>query len=99
MWLYEVIFIYDSLNEAVSILLNVNRNDIERIESIDGKMFITLKKKEQLAEKYDEIEFIKFIHKEIGFHNKLMNTYDIATNTIIPYASKLSSTKDEEKIS
>ena len=41
-----MIFIYDSLNEVLSVLLNVNRSDIERIESSDGKMFITLKKKE-----------------------------------------------------
>lgn len=38
------------------------------------------------------------MHKETGFHNKFMNTYDIASNTIIPYASKISPTEDDEKL-
>lgn len=47
---------------------------------------------------YQEIEFVKFMHHEIGFHNNLMNTYDIATNTIIPYASITKPAKDDEKL-
>jgi len=41
-----VIFIYDSLNEVVAVMLNVNRSDIDRIESSDSNMYVTLKKKD-----------------------------------------------------
>lgn len=41
-----MIFIYDALNEVVSVLLNVERNEIERIENCDSKMYISLKRKD-----------------------------------------------------
>ena len=41
-----MIFIYDSLNEVISVMLNAKRSDIESIDSIDSKLFITLKRKE-----------------------------------------------------
>ena len=55
-------------------------------------------RKKQLSEKYQEIEFIKFMHNETGFHNRLMNTYDIVNNTIVPYASKDKQTEDNNEL-
>lgn len=38
------------------------------------------------------------MHNEIGFHNRLMNTYDIVNNTIVPYASKDKQTEDNNEL-
>lgn len=74
----------------------------EKIKQIEDNKYILNRnlaiRKKQLAEKYEEIEFIKFMHKETGFHNKFMNTYDIISNTVIPYASKIKETKDNEQL-
>lgn len=52
----------------------------------------------QLSDKYKNIEFIKFMHKETGFHNTLMNDYDEENNIIIPYASRPKIAKDNESL-
>ena len=52
----------------------------------------------QLSDKYSNIEFIKFMHIETGFHNTLMNDYDEDNNIIIPYASKLKASKDNDSL-
>ena len=38
------------------------------------------------------------MHKETGFHNRLMNAYDIVSNTIIPYATKDRQVKDDNRL-
>jgi len=41
-----VVFIYDSLNEVIAVMLNVNRSDVEKIDTSDSDMYVTLKKKD-----------------------------------------------------
>lgn len=50
----------------------------------------------QLSDKYNNIEFIKFMHIETGFHNTLMSDYDEENNIVIPYASRPKIAQDNE---
>ena len=41
-----MVFIYEDLNDLVSVLLNIDKSKLESIVSSDRKIFITLKRKE-----------------------------------------------------
>ena len=47
----EVIFINDSINDVLFALLNLRRNDVERIDSADGFISVTLAKKKTFCPK------------------------------------------------
>ena len=74
----EVIFIYDDLNEIVSVLLNVKRSDIELINCVDNNMYITLKKKDLYCPKCNKrLNLNGYFNREVIIPNKAFEGMNI----------------------